>query len=210
MEFQSSHHLEVQTLQNNCILRFPCRLLNNLMNSSISKALALLDSTLSTPRSLSLSLFMVVRKWFFISFNVEKLRSQAAVLTGRAMAILHNLNSSKRTSLNGSRNSVNSSKLILHSSRLLPLQDPLGLMELMLKIIQVYVEESPPKSCCFWDWMLESLSWYHNWFWNNASLAQHSQCRRWDRKQSYKNSPCHDHCFADHLWMWQWLHEEQS
>lgn len=60
--------------------------------TAMSMALALLDSTLRPPRSLSLPLLM--------------------------MAILHSQNSSYKTSLNGSKNIVKSSKLDLSLHRL--------------------------------------------------------------------------------------------
>lgn len=60
--------------------------------------------------------------------------------------------------------------------------------------------ESPPKSCCVWDWVLEPLSWYHNLF---------SQYLRWDGKQSYKNNPCLNRCFSI-CGMQQQIYEEQS
>jgi len=54
-------------------------------------ALALLDSILGTPKLLKRSSGMVLLKAVLINFSLEKLRSQDAVLTGSASAILHSL-----------------------------------------------------------------------------------------------------------------------
>lgn len=71
-------------------------------------ALALLDSTLSTPKLLKCSSVMVPLKAVLINYSIEKLCSQDAVLMGSASTILHSLNIWWKTSLNGSRTTVSS------------------------------------------------------------------------------------------------------
>lgn len=71
---------------------FACRLTKCLTNSSISSTLALLASMLRIPRLLQRSLSMVVLRWDFISFRVEKHLSHDALLTGMTTVILKSLN----------------------------------------------------------------------------------------------------------------------